>query len=464
MAIKPTILVLFGVTGDLAKRKILPALFALHKEKLLPPMFQVVGISRRNRTEAEMEREIRAALPRGSENIKKQFVKKFKYLSGDARKKETFLRIGEAIGRKDGKWISCANRLFYLSVPPSAFSVLFRNIEATGLSSRCSIDGDYSRILVEKPFGKDLATAQKLDAMMARFFREEQIFRVDHYLSKDTLQNVLTFRFSNTIFEPLWNNKYIDRIQITLKENLDIEGRGEFYDDIGAIRDVGQNHMLQMLALITMERPRELKDEHIRRNRAKILQNIAQPNQRSMKEFVRGQYQGYKSTPGVKRGSKTETYFRNCIYINSPKWKGVPIVLESGKALDEKRTEIVVTFKNPPSCFCDNPKEFNHPFHNKLVFNVQPEEGITVNFAAKKPGLFSTIEPRMLSFMYHEDSTHTLDEYSKVIYDAILGDQTLFASSEEVLASWKYITPLIKRARRIKLYPYKRGSSTITNK
>jgi glucose-6-phosphate 1-dehydrogenase len=294
--------------------------------------------------------------------------------------------------------------------------------------------------------------------MLGRLFREEQIFRIDHYLARETLQNILTFRFSNTIFEPVWNNNYIEKVEIRLLETIGVELRGAFYEDIGALRDVGQNHLLQMLAIIAMDHPGPIRVDSIRRERARIISSLIPPAVNAIKDsVVRGQYIGFTGEKDVHADSTTETYFRIKAYLDNDRWRGVPFYLESGKALKEKKTEIAVYFKENEPCFCPSShKERSH--QNIFTFKIQPDEGISIRFWARQPGLGEDIERRDFAFNYGEGSTLRTDAYERVLYDCIQGDQTLFVSTDEVTAAWEYITSILNNWLQTELHKYEKGS------
>jgi glucose-6-phosphate 1-dehydrogenase len=295
--------------------------------------------------------------------------------------------------------------------------------------------------------------------MLGRLFREEQIFRIDHYLAKDTIQNILFFRFSNILFEPAWNNNFIKRVEIRLLEDIDIGTRGEFYDSIGALRDVGQNHMLQMLALIAMENPGSQSSGAIRKKRLDVIKSIRKTDDPSTvsRITVRGQYEGYRKSRDVSKDSTTETYFKIKMELEGEKWSGVPIYFESGKALERKITEITIYFHNPGICLC--PQEHKvHDHRNILSFKIHPREGIYLRFWVKRPGLTNILEPRDLKFDYHYENSEQTGEYDRVLLDCMKGDQTLFTSTEEVKQAWNYITPIIENWDHTRLHMYKKGS------
>lgn len=456
----PAVLVIFGVTGDLAQRKLLPALLHLYQRKALPRQFSVIGFSRRDWDDERFRKEVRAALMKNMHNARgvDEFLKMFHFQPGLFHEKSSYKNLVKHIQRIDDRWKICTNTLFHLAVSPEYYPLILKNLARHSLTIKCGPKEGWSRILVEKPFGNDSETAQKLDSLLGAIFRERQIFRVDHYLGKETIQNILTFRFSNSLFEPIWNNIYIRQIDIKLLEKGDISGRGEYYDAVGALRDVGQNHILQMLSLIAMDNPQELNGERIRRNRAGVIKSLKIFTKKELrKSVVRGQYVGYAREDEVKRNSKTETYFKIKAYLKTKRWRGVPFYLESGKCLNKAKTEIVVHFKSVEPCFCP-PGHEKHHHENSLAFQIQPTEGIKIRFWSKKPGLMNEVEPRELSFFYQKNSRFHLSGYEKLLYDAIVGDQTLFSSTEEVMAAWRFITPIVKNWTNLPLYKYARGA------
>jgi glucose-6-phosphate 1-dehydrogenase len=338
-------------------------------------------------------------------------------------------------------------------VPPHFYETILDRLSESGLTIPCGGDQGWTRVLVEKPFGSDIATAKKLDKKLADLFTEEQIFRIDHYLAKEALQNIVTFRFANSLFEPLWNAKYIDKVHIKLLEKEGIEGRGEFYDSIGALKDVGQNHILQILAIIAMKRPKSFTAVDIRKERAKILRALKGMSTKDVLKFgCRGQYDGYIGERGVNAVSQTETYFRLETHIADSRWKGVPFFLESGKCLAETKSEIDIYFKNTHAAD-----------QNVLTFRIQPDEGIKIRFWVKTPGFSMEAVPKVLKFKYADSpSIATLpDAYERVLYDAIVGDQTLFTSTDEVMAAWKFITPISTALPSLSLTLYKKGAKEV---
>ena len=459
----PTIITIFGATGDLATRKLIPALFDLFQNGYLPFSFKIVGMSRRGFSHEEYrdiaKNSIIERTASQKEDILEEFLSHISYTQGTFDDKESYERLKGVLDHEERLFGQCTNKLFYLAVPPAYYKGIFEQLAASDLSKPCSDETGWTRILVEKPFGNDVSTAQELDQVLGSLFKEEQIFRIDHYLAKEALQDILMFRFSNTLFEPLWNKDYIERVELTLSEKKGVDSRGAFYDGIGALRDVGQNHLLQMLAFIAMEDPIELDALRIRTERARVLESLRPVNSDTAGALlVRGQYERYKETPSVDAASQTETFFRIKTFIDNDRWQGVPFYLESGKALDEDKTEIKIYFKKTTSCLCPPGTEHHH--QNILTFRIQPDEKISILFWAKKPGLSLDLEPKELSFSYRNipEGSRLADAYEKVLFDGIAGDQILFASTEEVSAAWQFITPILELWENTPLHPYAQGS------
>ncbi len=460
----PTIMIILGATGDLAKTKLLPSLFRLYEKGKLPSMFQIVGFSRRDWGNEEFQTYVVKVLKSHSKDTAKikKFVQFIVYQQGDFKRRGGYNKLALALGLKDEEWRVCANKLFYLAVPPKLYKGIFEHLSSSGLTEPCSPEEGWTRVIVEKPFGKDLKTAQELDRMLGNLFEEEQVYRIDHYLGKETVQNILAFRFSNSFFEPAWDNRSIEKIEVRLLERDGIGQRGEFYDGIGALRDVGQNHLLQLLSLFLMDNPGAFAADSIRRKRAEVLSSLKPMTVKEVNALtVRGQYEGYRKVKGVGKNSKTETYFRLLTQVDTPRWKGVPIVLESGKSMKEDRVEVVVTFRHQQPCLCP-PEEH---YKNQLNYHIQPTERISASFWVKKPGSEMVLEKKDFSFDYREaySEEEFIDAYEKLLAAAIAGDQTLFVSTEEILASWKFIDPIISSWKKGKapLLSYKIHSQTI---
>lgn len=459
----PTIFVMFGATGDLAQRKLIPALWQLYKDKQLSPLFQVVGIAKDEMSNDQYQSWVTKyvdASGKDNEQVKK-FISLFSYHTGVFEEASTYEKVAEKLGRQDQTWKTCANKLFYLAVPPQFYKTIFQHISDSGLTEPCGDDEGWTRVCVEKPFGSDLTTAQELDDLLAQLFREEQIYRVDHYLGKDTVRNILAFRFSNTFLSPAWDSRSIEKIEVVLPETNIVANRGNFYDGIGALRDVGQNHMLQSLALLLMEKPKDWEADSIRAARAETLEALEVLDEQDVvRQTMRGYYDGYKETEGVAKESQTETYFKIQTQIRTARWQGVPIILESGKGLDESKFELTVTFRHETPCLC--PPETGKHYKNILRYRVQPHEGIFISFWVKRPGSEMVIEEKDFSFDYEHgfDDGEAIGAYTKLLMDAISGDQTLFVSTREIAASWRFVDPIVRAWEKgvTSLIKYKIGS------
>lgn len=440
----PTIFVVLGATGDLVSRKIAPALFHLFAKDRLPDRFAAIGVARRSFTDAAFRDLLLPSLaPHGFSEKQPAFLERFSYHQGDFADPAMYTSLAETMRTIDDAWGVCANKLFYLAVPPDHYEEIFKHLAASGLADSCGGIGGWTRVLVEKPFGSDAATAERLDLLLGKYFKEEQIYRLDHYLAKEMLQNIVSFRFANGLFEGQWNSQNIASIEIRLHETLGVEKRGAFYDGIGALRDVGQNHLLQMLALLTMDRPNGFDVASIRQSRRELLEAFALPDAASLARSTRAQYSGYQDITGVRPDSETETFFRIHGTLCSPRWSGTEFSLESGKRMQARRKEIVINFRHPERCLV--PSDADASCHNRIVMSLEPEESIRIHFWSKKPGLDFAVEERSFTFSLREQnaSGQYIEEYEKLLLDCIRGDQTLFVSTDEVRAMWRFIDPIL---------------------
>lgn len=459
-----TILVLFGATGDLVRRKIVPALFRLFERRMLPSGLEVVGFSRRPLTDASfgdyIAELLREAFPTALRKRIDEFAARFFYVRGFFDKPSGYRLLSARLAARERARGACVNKLLYLAVPPVYYQTIFKWLAASQLAQSCNNKGgEWTRVVVEKPFGNDYRTAERLDALLGRLFDEDQIYRIDHYLGKETVQNILAFRFSNSFLEPAWDNDSIERIHIRALEAADIEGRGAYYDGVGALRDMGQNHLLQLLALFTMENPKIFDASHIRAERERVLRALRLMNADEVHAYtVRAQYAGYRNERGVAPHSRTETYFRIRAFLDTPRWRGVPLCLESGKKLPEKRTEVEVVFRHPIPCLCP-PEGSTSAFakasadmhyRNVLRYEIYPHERITTAFWVKRPGPKMTLEEKNFFFSYARayPKAERIDEYERLFLDAVGGSQTLFVSTEEIKASWRFIDPIVRAWRR----------------
>ncbi len=444
----PTILVILGVTGDLAARKILPALFHLFVKGELPTRFRIVGFARREFAPDAFRALISEivtphAQRAGTAGRIEPFLELIQYERGFFEDEQYYHALSTTLTGIDAQWGLCSNKLFYLSVPPHMYEQILRHLASSGLTKSCSDEEGWTRVLVEKPFGKDARTAETLDTLLGTLFREEQIYRIDHYLAKEMIQNILVFRFSNSLFEEIWNGENIEHIRITLFEKLGVERRGAFYDGLGALRDVGQNHLLAMLALVTMEHPQSFAGDAVRKRRAEVLTALPEtPPPRIATDTFRAQYAGYREIQDIAPHSETETFFRIKTVLTSPRWNGVPVIMESGKRMHAQRKEVVVTFKHPVPCLC--PPDHDH-YKNKIIFSLEPTEGIKIQFWSKRPGLTFALEERDFDFLLRDsrERAQYVEEYEKLLLDCIVGDQMLFLSTAEVKEMWRFIDPII---------------------
>jgi glucose-6-phosphate 1-dehydrogenase len=456
--LEPAIIVIFGITGDLSQRYLLPSLYHLIKDGLLPEKTEIVGISRKNITAEELLNKARlcgedkdsvcdpAALKTMHEHTT--------MFQMDLTKGADYTTLHQKLDAIETKNGVCMNRLYYLSIPPQVYMPVIRLLGEEGLNTSCQHGRAMTRLLVEKPFGFNLQSAKDLIQETSEVFGEEQVFRIDHYLAKETVQNILTFRFQNPIFEALWSQQYIASINISAHEEIGIEGRADFYEPLGALRDFIQSHLLQVLAIVTMDEPERFDSEHIHIAKQEVMQHIESVPADKVKERVtRGQYEGYREEVKNPK-SVTETYAGVTVYIDSPRWKGVPVRLSTGKALSERKTEVRISFHGAAS-------EAN----NHLRFRIQPNEGIELDLLTKKPGFTEELETTAMDFSYNHDFANHghPDAYERVLVDAVRGDHTLFATSEEVLASWRVLQPVINEwAKESKdLIIYKVGTADL---
>lgn len=452
---KPTVLVIFGSTGNLVQKKLMPALYHLERAGVMPVNYKIICIARqKTATTTSITAKIDSVLKGQKHPLNRTILKKLlvrmQVLHMDSTKKTDFVHLKEQLNQIDIKTGINHQRLYYLAIPPDIFGTVIENLAAYKLNKETRAA---SRILIEKPFGTDLSSAQALITHIDQFFAEHQVYRIDHYLAKETAQNILTFRHSNPLIEDVWGRQFIDHIQITAAETIDIEGRANFYEGMGALRDLVQSHLLQLMALTLMEVPDQLSAEAIHNEKLAVLRAIKPIKPSHVSELVvRGQYDSYKQEAGT-QSSSVETYVALQLEVANSRWGGVPILLRTGKALADKRTEIHLVFK-------DRSRRNAEP--NILTIRIQPNEGIAVMLQAKKPGFKHELQPVHMNFSYQSSFTDWQpDAYERVLVDAMQGDQTLFASSEEVLACWQVIQPILDSwQRHSKAQPktYKKGS------
>jgi glucose-6-phosphate 1-dehydrogenase len=435
----PAIVVIFGITGDLVKRKLFPALYGLIKAGLVDDNTKIIGITRQDLSTEAVLSDLIADYPEYDERSLKFLKDRFNVQTMDVNSPDDYRKLLETLNKMEDDLGVCLNRLFYLSIPPQVFGNIVTNLGKSGLNKKCKHDIAESRLLVEKPFGYDLKSAEELIRQTNEYFGEDQVFRIDHYLAKETAQNILSFRFNNAIFESIWEERYVARIEISALETIGIENRANFYDQTGALRDIIQSHLLQLLAIVTMEEPLSFSSNDIHTAKIALLNEINPIKTDVVQDLTfRGQYESYR-TEVDKPESITETYAAIKVSIDHPRWKNVPIIIKTGKSLNEKKTEVKVTFKR-------HDKDEKLTQHNSLTFRIQPNEGIDIGILVKKPGLDNELDLVDMDFSYGKyfpDGSQP-DAYERVLIDAIRGDHTLFSTGQEVLAAWKVIEDILK--------------------
>ncbi|HEY1835840.1 MAG TPA: glucose-6-phosphate dehydrogenase [Candidatus Saccharimonadales bacterium] len=438
--LEPAIIVIFGITGDLSQRYLLPALYHLIGDNLLHEKTEIIGVSRRDVSADELLGKTELCVLEADSvcdpSVLKRMHSALSMFKMDLGNGDDYAKLHEHLNALEIKHGVCMNRLYYLSIPPGVYQPIVTLLGEHGLNASCQHGRAATRLLVEKPFGYDLPSARELITETGKQFGEEQIFRIDHYLAKETVQNILTFRFHNPIFEAIWDNEHVASITIEANEKIGIEGRAGFYEQTGALRDFVQSHLLQLLAVTTMEKPAELTSEAIHAARLKLLLAIEPvPTDKVTERAIRGQYDSYRAEVN-NTNSPTETYAALKLFINNPRWRDVPVTIRTGKALREKKTAINITFKQPDA----------RQHTNTLTFSVQPSEGIGINLCVKHPGFDSQIETATMDFSYERtfDSHDHPNAYERVLVDAVRGDRTLFATGSEVLASWRILESVIE--------------------
>lgn len=463
---EPFTLVIFGATGDLASRKLWPALFGLWQGHYLGGDFAIVGVGRRAKSDEDFRNDVQDALAKfrkdSPADSRKDFLAHVHYHRADISAADGMKSLARRVQELEEQQKLPGHRLFYLATDPEYFGPAVENLVGAGLVRR-EPERPWTRVVIEKPFGHDLASARELDHHILRFVRRDQLYRIDHYLGKDTVQNLLAFRFGNAIFEPLFHRHYVDHVEITMAETLGMEGqRGAFYDHAGALRDVVQNHLLQLLAFVAMDPPATLRARDIGDSKLKVLRNLVPLRGADVvRRVVRGQYgagtidgqpvRAYREEEGVARDSTTETYVALRAEVGSWRWAGVPFLLRAGKRLPRRATEVAVQFKLPPlqmfqtvECagdFCD----LTDSQPAVLVFRIQPNEGISWSFSAKQPGMQLNLHPVRFEFDYQQTFQQPLPEaYERLLLDALRGDATLFMRSDELDAAWEFATPILE--------------------
>lgn len=459
----PCVLVIFGASGDLAKLKLLPAVYEMAREKLLPKNFALVGYSRTEMSDDDFRARFKEAVTANArskktgidEAIINELLPRVYYRHGEYGSAGDFDRLKGFLEELDKKHNTNGSRLFYLSTPPTVFLPIVQCLGDRKLTTRGAAEGGcWQRVIIEKPFGRDLKSAQELNTLLLEHLRENQIYRIDHYLGKETVQNLMVMRFANAIFEPVWNYKYIDHVQITVAESVSADDRGGYYDKAGALRDMVQNHIFQLMALIAMEPPSALDAQAVRDEKVKVYRSI-RPMGRALIEdnAIRGQYsagtfgnnkktEGYLKAKDVSPSSRTETFAALKFYIDNWRWSGMPFYLRTGKCMPEKVSEVVVRFRSPPLTLfqkqCESPV-----FPNDLIIKVAPEEGISLRLNGKVPGGTMNIKSVAMD-MFYKSTFHAEapEAYERLIFDAICGDQTLFIRGDEAEAAWAVIDPI----------------------
>ena len=439
-------MVIFGATGDLMKNKLLPALIRLHKDKKLGEKFYIIGFARRPFTNEEFRKMFK---------IDEDFASHLYYQQGDFEDLEKYKQLLKAFTEFEKKEGSQLSRLLYLATPPVNYEDILNNLNKSSLS-----EGENTKIVVEKPFGKDLETAIALDKKLSEIFEEKQIFRADHYLGKETVQNILAFRFANGIFDPVWNKQYLDHVQITFAEKKGIEGRGNFFDGVGILRDVGQNHLMQLIAAVAMEQPKSFSKEGLRDERARVIKALRCIEEREINNYViRGQYKNYLSEKDVPDNSTTETFVAMKFFVNTPRFENIPFYVRAGKKMPKNTVEISLVFLQTCHILF---KEYGCPeIGNVLTIKIQPDEGISIRMIAKKPGTKLALETVNMEFTYEEAfMTKGAEAYEKILLDIFSGDQMLFNRSDELSSSWEFITKILKgwESQDSKLLVYEEGS------
>ncbi|MGO9500578.1 MAG: glucose-6-phosphate dehydrogenase [Streptosporangiaceae bacterium] len=456
----PCVLVLFGVTGDLATKKLLPAIYDLANRGLLPPGFSLVGFARRDWDDQDFAQLTHDAVKAHArtpfrEAVWTQVVEGVRFVPGEFADDEAFDNLAQTVAELDQERGTGGNYAFYLSVPPKAFPQVVQQLKRSGLSQAPEPDASgnqpWRRVVIEKPFGHDLASARELNSILDAVFPAESVFRIDHYLGKETVQNLLALRFANTLFEPIWNRGYVDHVQITMVEDIGIGGRAGYYDGIGAARDVIQNHLLQLLALTAMEEPLSFAADSLRAEKEKVLSAVKIPEDLA-EGTARGQYsagwqggvqvRGFLEEDGIPPDSRTETYAAVRLNIDTRRWAGVPFYLRTGKRLTSRMTEIAVMFQRAPHLPFDA-TDTEELGQNALVIRVQPDEGVTVRFGSKVPGSAMEVRDVNMDFAYGESFTESSPEaYERLLLDVLIGDPPLFPRQEEVELSWQILDPI----------------------
>jgi glucose-6-phosphate 1-dehydrogenase len=467
---EPCALVIFGVTGDLARKKLIPAVYDLANRGLLPPGFVMLGFARRDWDHGTFEQISKEAAQQHArtpwrDQVWARLSGNIKFVPGAFDDDAAFDKLSQTLDELRASHGIRGNAAFYFSIPPAAFPTVLKQLQRTGMADN-DTSGGWRRVVVEKPFGHDLVSARELNSLVDNVFTAQDVFRIDHYLGKETVQNILALRFANTLFEPVWNSHYVDSVQITMAEDVGIGTRAGFYDSAGAARDVLQNHLLQLLTMIAAEEPVSFDAESLRLEKLKVLRAITLPDDLE-RYAIRGQYNegwvageralGYHQEKDVPADSTTETYVAVRLGVQNRRWASVPFYIRAGKRLPRRVTEIAVSFKTAPHLpFAKTDTETLG--HNQLVVRVQPDEGVTLKFGSKVPGTAMEVRDIAMDFLYGEAFTESSPEaYERLILDVLLGDKTLFPNSQEVEESWNIVDPLEAYWQKTTPYPYRAG-------
>ena len=452
----PSGLIMFGVTGDLSRKKLLPAIYDLANRGLLPPSFSLVGFARRDWNDQDFQRIVEQSIrdfsrTDWSESVWQQLARGIRFVSGSHDDSAAFDRLKATVDTLDSQRGTAGNHTFYLSIPPKDFPTVISQLDRSGLAA--AKPGQFRRVVIEKPFGSDLRSAQELNEVVQGVFPPDSIFRIDHYLGKETVQNILALRFANQLFEPIWNSEFIDHVQITMAEDIGIGGRAGYYDGIGAARDVIQNHLLQLLALTAMDRPVSFEAANLREAKERVLAAVKLPDDLAA-HTARGQYAagwqggepvlGYLQEDGISEQSKTETYAALRLDVDNDRWRGAPFYIRAGKRLGRRVTEIAVVFKRPPHQLFGE-EQLSQLGENALVIRVQPNEGVTIRFGSKVPGPVMQVRDVTMDFAYgHAFTEDSPEAYERLILDVLLGEPPLFPRQREVELSWQILDPVVE--------------------
>lgn len=457
---EPCGMIIFGASGDLTHRKLVPALFRLFEKDLLPEKFFVLGCARTEMTDEVFREKILKAIQQDVSNKDKDIVRDFVrlcfYHQGDYHDLQTYVSLSRRLNELDKRFSIDGSHIFYLATPPDLYCPIARNLGSTGLVGQSDDRRQFVRVVIEKPYGRDLESAMALDKEIHKYLDESQLYRIDHYLGKETVQNILMFRFANTVFEPIWDRRYIDHVQITVAETIGVEHRAGYFERTGLLRDMFQNHIMQMLALVAMEPPTSFNSDRVRDERVKLLRSLRPFPLDELDNFIiRGQYgsgiiddkevPAYRQEKNVAPDSQIETFVAAKVFVDNWRWQGVPFYIRTGKRLAKKLSEIAIVFKRVPhSMFNPIPPEELAP--NVLIMNVQPEEGISLTIQAKKPGAKLCIGSLTMHFRYKDVfGVQMPDAYERLLLDCMLGDQTLFWRSDDVEVTWSFVTPVLDK-------------------